>query len=148
MTPETAAGAAIRTALALLLVDGRLRLVPRAFRDRVAAAAIDAGRQTAGIAAIIVCAGLIVGVLNQTGLGVKVTSAMLAVSGGELWAALVLTAIACLILGMAVPTTAASVLCIAVAGPALIELGLPPLVTPLFVFWSSSLFTARKSVVE
>src|SRR3546814_20597341 len=100
MTPETAAGAAIRTALALLLVDGRLRLVPRAFRDRVAAAAIDAGRQTAGIAAIIVCAGLIVGVLNQTGLGVKVTSAMLAVSGGELWAALVLTAIACLILGM------------------------------------------------
>ncbi|MEQ9161542.1 MAG: hypothetical protein RLN74_02475, partial [Ilumatobacter fluminis] len=52
-------------------VDERLRPVPRAFLDRVAKAAVDAGRQTAGIAAIIVCAGLIVGVLNQTGLGVK-----------------------------------------------------------------------------
>src|SRR3546814_992794 len=142
-TPETAAGAAILTALALLLVDERLRLVPRAFRDRVAAAAIDAGRQTAGIAAIIVCAGLIVGVLNQTGLGVKVTSAMLAVSGGELWAALVLTAIACLILGMEVPTTAAYVICIAVAGPALNALGLPPLGTPLFVFWYAPLSTLK-----
>src|SRR3546814_2455196 len=65
-TPETAAGAAILTALALLLVDERLRLVPRAFRERVAAAAIDAGRPTAGIAAIILCAGLIVGVRNRS----------------------------------------------------------------------------------
>lgn len=145
-TPETAAGAAIVTALALLLVDERLHVVPRAFVDRIALAAVDAGRQTAGIAAIIVCAGLIVGVLNQTGLGVKVTSAMLAVSGGELWAALVLTAIACLILGMEVPTTAAYVICVAVAGPALIELGLPPLVTHLFVFWYALLSTITPPV--
>src|SRR3546814_10742985 len=71
---------------------------------------------------------------------------MLAVSGGELWAALVLTAIACLILGMEVPTTAAYVICIAVAGPALIELGLPPLVTHLFVFWYALLSTITPPV--
>lgn len=145
-TPQSAAGAAIVTAVALLLVDERLRPVPRAFIDRVGRAAVDAGRQTAGIAAIIVCAGLIVGVLNQTGLGVKVTSAMLAVSGGQLWAALALTALACLILGMEVPTTAAYVICVAVAGPALIELGLPPLVTHLFVFWYALLSTITPPV--
>jgi TRAP transporter 4TM/12TM fusion protein len=145
-TPQSAAGAAIVTAAALLLVDERLRPVPRAFVGRIARAAVDAGRQTAGIAAIIVCAGLIVGVLNQTGLGVKVTSAMLAVSGGQLWAALALTALACLILGMEVPTTAAYVICVAVAGPALIELGLPPLVAHLFVFWYALLSTITPPV--
>lgn len=145
-TPQSAAGAAIVTAVALLAVDERLRPIPRAFLDRVAKAAVDAGRQTAGIAAIIVCAGLIVGVLNQTGLGVKVTSAMLALSGGQLWAALALTALACLILGMEVPTTAAYVICVAVAGPALIELGLPPLVTHLFVFWYALLSTITPPV--
>jgi len=145
-TPQSAAGAAILTALALLLVDGRLRPVPRVFFDRVGRAAIEAGRQTAGIAAIIVCAGLIVGVLNQTGLGIKVTSAMLALSGGQLWAALALTALACLILGMEVPTTAAYVICVAVAGPALIDLGLPPLVAHLFVFWYALLSTITPPV--
>jgi TRAP transporter 4TM/12TM fusion protein len=145
-TPQLAAGAAIATAVVLLLVDERLRPVPRLFVNRIARAAIDAGRQTAGIAAIIVCAGLIVGVLNQTGLGVKVTSAMIALSGGQLWAALLLTALACLILGMEVPTTAAYVICVAVAGPALIELGLPPLVAHLFVFWYALLSTITPPV--
>ena len=84
--------------------------------------------------------------LNQTGLGVKVTSAILAVSGGQLWAALLLTGIACLILGMEVPTTAAYVISVAVAGPALIELGLPPLVTHLFVFWYALLSTITPPV--
>jgi len=145
-TPQVAAGAAIATATALLLVTETWRPVPRVFIERIAKAAVEAGRQTAGIAAIIVCAGIIVGVLNQTGLGVKVTSAILSVSGGQLWAALLLTGIACLILGMEVPTTAAYVICVAVAGPALIELGLPPLVAHLFVFWYALLSTITPPV--
>lgn len=145
-TPQVAAGAAIATATALLLVNETWRPIPRAFVERLTKAAVEAGRQTAGIAAIIICAGIIVGVLNQTGLGVKVTSAILAVSGGQLWAALLLTGIACLILGMEVPTTAAYVISVAVAGPALIELGLPPLVTHLFVFWYALLSTITPPV--
>ena len=47
---------------------------------------------------------------------------------------------------MEVPTTAAYVICVAVAGPALIELGLPPLVTHLFVFWYALLSTITPPV--
>lgn len=145
-TAQQAAGAGIFVALALLLIDDRLRLDLPRFATRLSGAVKEAGRQTAGIAAIILCAGLIVGVLNQTGLGVKITSAILAISGGQLWAALVLTALACLVLGMEVPTTAAYVICVSVAGPALIELGLPPMVTHLFVFWYALLSTITPPV--
>jgi TRAP-type uncharacterized transport system fused permease subunit len=76
--------------------------------------------RVAVIASIILCASIIVGVLGQTGLGVKITSLIL----DRVWrvavAALLLTALACLILGMEVPTTAAYVICVSVAGPALI----------------------------
>jgi len=98
------------------------------------------------IAAIILCASLVVGVLSITGLGVKVTSLILSGAGQHIWPALALTAIACLILGMEVPTTAAYVICVSVAGPALIELGLSPLLAHLFVFWYALLSTITPPV--
>ncbi|MFP3441294.1 TRAP transporter large permease subunit, partial [Pantoea sp. SIMBA_133] len=57
-----------------------------------------------------------------------------------------LTALACLILGMEVPTTAAYVICVSVAGPALISLGLEPLLAHLFVFWYALLSTITPPV--
>ena len=98
------------------------------------------------IAAIILCASIIIGVLGITGLGVKITSVILSGSGGALWPALFLTALACLLLGMEVPTTAAYVICVSVAGPALIELGLEPLQAHLFVFWFALLSTITPPV--
>jgi TRAP-type uncharacterized transport system fused permease subunit len=77
-----------------------------------------AGQQIAMIAAIILCASIIIGVLAITGLGVKITSLIIDLSGGWLWLSLLLTALACLVLGMEVPTTAAYVICVSVAGPA------------------------------
>ena len=145
-TPQYAAGVAIFAAAAMLPLnpDGFAGL--KVTWNRLSSAAIDAARQIAMIASIILCAGIIVGVLNMTGLGVKVTSAILSFSGGQLWAALLLTALACLILGMEVPTTAAYVICISVAGPALQELGLPPLTAHLFVFWYALLSTITPPV--
>ncbi len=87
-----------------------------------------------------------IGVLNQTGLGIKVTSVILNLAGGQLWLALLLTALACLILGMEVPTTAAYVICVSVAGPALQELGMAPLHAHLFVFWYALLSTITPPV--
>ena len=63
-----------------------------------------------------------------------------------LWPSLLLTALACLILGMEVPTTAAYVICISVAGPALIQIGLEPLQAHLFVFWFALLSTITPPV--
>ncbi|UJF17813.1 TRAP transporter fused permease subunit [Vibrio sp. SS-MA-C1-2] len=109
-------------------------------------AIINSAKQISTVASIIICAGLIIGVLNLTGLGVKITSMILSFSGGNLWIALLLTALACLILGMEVPTTAAYAICISVAGPALETLGLPPLYSHLFVFWYALLSTITPPV--
>ena len=148
-TPQYAAALAILAAAALLLVhyDGeRVRLSGRLLGGRLEQVALASGQQIAMIASIILCASIVVGVLGLTGLGVKVTSAILSISDGSLWPALLLTALACLVLGMEVPTTAAYVICVSVAGPALTELGLPPLLAHLFVFWYALLSTITPPV--
>ncbi len=76
----------------------------------------------------------------------KITSLILSGSGGMLWPALLLTALACMVLGMEVPTTAAYVICVSVAGPALIDIGLEPLQAHLFVFWFALLSTITPPV--
>ena len=146
VTPQYAACMAILAAALLLLVDGRLTVDWRRTVDRLEQTCMGAGRQVSSIASIILCASIIIGVLGMTGLGVKITSLILSGSGGALWPALLLTALACLVLGMEVPTTAAYVICVAVAGPALIELGLEPLQAHLFVFWFALLSTITPPV--
>ncbi len=145
-TPQYAACLAILAGAILLLTGGDLRFDARRTWERVVAVCLASGRQVAGIASIILCASIVIGVLGMTGLGVKITSLILAGSGGALWPALLLTALACLVLGMEVPTTAAYVICVAVAGPALRELGVPDLTSHLFVFWYALLSTITPPV--
>lgn len=145
-TPQYAASLAIFAGLVLLFFDVTLRFSLRGFASRLAEALVTAGRQVAVIGSIIICASLVIGVLAMTGLGVKITSGILSLSGEMLWPALLLTALACLVLGMEVPTTAAYVICVSVAGPALISLGLEPLLAHLFVFWFALLSTITPPV--
>ena len=145
-TPQYAACLAIITGAIMLLIDGRLTFDTKRTIDRVENALLAAGRQVSMIASIILCASLIIGVLSITGLGVKITSLILSGSGGLLWPSLLLTALACLVLGMEVPTTAAYVICVSVAGPALTQLGLEPLQAHLFVFWFALLSTITPPV--
>ena len=145
-TPQFAASLAILAACLMLLVDSYLSFSWRRTLKRVEFLTINSGKQIAMIASIIVCASIIVGVLGQTGLGIKITSFILSASGQNLWLALILTGVACLILGMEVPTTAAYVICISVAGPALQSLGLAPLQAHLFVFWFALLSTITPPV--
>ncbi len=145
-TPQYAAATAILAATALLAFDTTLRPSLARFVTRAKTAALAAGEQIAVIAAIILCASLIISVLGQTGLGVKITSLILSAGGDRLWPALLLTALACLLLGMEVPTTAAYVICISVAGPALQKLGVEPLLAHLFVFWFALLSTITPPV--
>jgi TRAP transporter 4TM/12TM fusion protein len=145
-TPQYAACLAIFVGVALLFVDGDLSFDWARGCDRIAIALITASRQVAMIASIIFCASIVIGVLGLTGLGVKITSVILASSGGGLWASLLLTVLACLILGMEVPTTAAYVICVSVAGPALMKLGLEPLQAHLFIFWFALLSTITPPV--
>ncbi len=145
-TPQYAACIAIFAAAALLFFNDKGLASKESWQARLESVCINSGKQIAMIAAIILCASIVIGVLSITGLGIKITSLILSGSGGELWPAILLTAIACLILGMEVPTTAAYVICISVAGPALSQLGLAPLQAHLFVFWFALLSTITPPV--
>ncbi len=145
-TPQYAACLAVIAAAFLLLTDDHFKVEPRQVLSRLCNAAETSGRQIAMIASIILCASIIIGVLGMTGLGVKITSVILSGSGGLLWPAILLTALTCLLLGMEVPTTAAYVICVSVAGPALTQLGLELLQTHLFVFWFALLSTITPPV--
>jgi TRAP transporter 4TM/12TM fusion protein len=145
-TPQFAAACAIIIAALLLLTGTDLAFNLIRTRERLMQAAITAGRQISMIASIILCASIIVGILGMTGLGVKITSGILAFSGDSLWMALMLTALACIILGMEVPTTAAYVICVSVAGPALIDMGVAPILVHLFIFWYALLSTITPPV--
>ncbi len=146
LTPQYAASLAIIAGAVLLLVDSQFSFDTERSLMRLKTVCINSGLQIATIASIILCASIIIGVLGITGLGVKITSLILSGSGGQLWPALLLTAFACLILGMEVPTTAAYVICVSVAGPALINLGLAPLQAHLFIFWFALLSTITPPV--
>lgn len=146
VTPQYAACLAILAAFLLLFAGRDLRIGLRRGIDRLGTALLIAARQVSMIAAIILCASIVIGVLAITGLGVKITSLILSGSGGLLWPSILLTALACLILGMEVPTTAAYVICVSVAGPALTQLGLAPLQAHLFVFWFALLSTITPPV--
>lgn len=145
-TPQYAAAVAILAATLLLFINGSMAISFGSGMTRICDAAIMAGGQIAMIASIILCASIIIGILGITGLGIKVTSLILSFSGGMIWPALLLTALACLFLGMEVPTTAAYVICVSVAGPALIDLGMAPLTVHLFVFWYALLSTITPPV--
>ncbi|MBF9060561.1 TRAP transporter fused permease subunit [Rhodobacterales bacterium HKCCSP123] len=101
--------------------------------------ALELGARNA-VAVSMACAvaGIIVGVVGLTGLGLKFSAMMIAFSGGNLVLAILLVAIASLILGMGLPVTAAYIVLIILVGPALTqEFGMPILIAHLLVFWYS-----------
>ncbi len=82
-------------------------------------------------------AGIVVGVVGQTGIGLQFTQFLIALSGGYLWSALALIALAAVILGMGLPVTAAYIVLSIMAVPALNDFGLGLLTAHMIVFWLS-----------
>ena len=87
------------------------------------------------VAAACASAGIIIGCITVTGLGLKFSQLIIDLSGGYLLLALPLTMLACLALGMGVPTTAQYIIISALAAPALIHLGVVPIAAHLFIFY-------------
>ena len=101
--------------------------------------ALELGARNA-VAVSVACAvaGIIVGVVGLTGLGLKFSAMMIAFSGGNIVLALILVLLASLVLGMGLPVTAAYIVLIILVGPALTEqFGIPLLIAHLVVFWYS-----------
>jgi TRAP transporter 4TM/12TM fusion protein len=92
-------------------------------------------KNTLSVAAACACAGIVVGMINLTGLGLKFTSLILLIAGDSLAPALIFTMVAGIVLGMGLPTTAAYIVQAALLIPALIKLGVPTIGAHLFVFY-------------
>ncbi|HEY5763768.1 MAG TPA: TRAP transporter permease [Rhodocyclaceae bacterium] len=86
-----------------------------------------------GIACALV--GIIIGVLTLTGAATTLASAIIAVGEGSLLASLMLTMLVCLVLGMGIPTIPNYIITSSLAAPALLELGVPLIVSHMFVFY-------------
>ncbi len=95
----------------------------------------NGAKNTIGVAIACSMAGIIVGVVSLTGLGLKLATGLLTLSGGITILALFFTMIACIILGMGVPTTANYVIMATITAPIVIKLGIPMLAAHMFVFY-------------
>lgn len=80
-------------------------------------------------------AGIIVGVVTLTGLGIKLSHGIVLLSKGNIYLTMFLTMIASIILGMGMPTTANYIVQATIAAPALIKIGVPVIAAHLFVFY-------------
>jgi TRAP transporter 4TM/12TM fusion protein len=92
-------------------------------------------RGALGVAIACACAGIIIGVVTLTGLGLKMANGLVDLAGGHLLPTLFFTMITSLILGMGAPTTANYIITSTIAAPALILLKVAPLAAHMFVFY-------------
>jgi TRAP-type uncharacterized transport system fused permease subunit len=87
------------------------------------------------VASTCAAAGIIVGVVTLTGLGLKFSSIIIAYAGGSLFLTAVYTAIIVWVIGLAVPVTASYIICAVIAAPAMIQLGVPDFAAHMFIFY-------------
>ena len=87
------------------------------------------------IAAVCACAGIIVGVVSLTGVGLKLSTIIISYAGGSLLMTAIYTAILLWILGLAVPVTATYIIAAVIAAPALTKMGVPDFAAHMFIFY-------------
>ena len=140
-TPVLAAFYGICTNVLLYFAVGPYDL--NSLRDKVMAlfSGAKTGTQSiTGILALLVTAQITLSLVSLTGIGIKLSAGIIGVGDGAgLLPGVLLAMVVALVLGMGMPTTAAYLLAAAVAAPALISLGLEPLIAHFFVFYSALL---------
>ena len=130
-SPMRAAFWGVSTALLMALARPSTRPSPQQLREIME----RAGRGAVQVAAACAAAGIVVGVASLTGIGLRMSELIITLSQGNLFGALVLTALGSIVLGMGLPTTAAYVVLAALGAPALVQLGVPLLAAHLFIFY-------------
>lgn len=132
LTPMRAALYGVFAAIAVGMIQpGEKRLTLKGLIEALATGA----RSALGVAIACAAVGMIVGVIVLTGLGLKFANGLIGLAGTNVFLVLVMTMIACLIMGMGTPTTANYVITSMIAAPVLVKLGYPLLSAHMFVFY-------------
>ncbi|NTU30849.1 TRAP transporter permease [Brevibacillus sp. HB1.1] len=117
------------------IIVGAFRKETRMSIADILEALASGARMALGVVAATACAGIIVGTITLTGIGLKLANGLIDLAGGQLFLTLFFTMIASLILGMGTPTTANYIITSTIAAPALIQLGVPAIAAHMFTFY-------------
>ena len=117
------------------LFRGRGPIVRQLLRSRLVQALEAGSIGMLNVGATCAGAGLIVGVVTLTGLGLKFSAIIIDYAGGSLLLTAIFTALTVWIVGLAVPVTASYIICAVIAAPALIKLGVPDFAAHMFIFY-------------
>ena len=132
-SPEYAAIGAIGTTIltSFLSRERNEWLTPR----KIIVAMIEGANNMLPVAVLLAAAGLIVGTFTLTGLGLKISSIIMSLSGGSVLAALLLAMIASMLIGLSLPITATYIMTVVMVAPALVKMGIPMHVAHLLAFY-------------
>jgi TRAP transporter 4TM/12TM fusion protein len=130
-SPESAVFWSIILAIAVSFIRRDSALIPPRLIQALAAGSVG----MLNVAATCAAAGIIVGVVTLTGLGLKFSAIVIAYAGGNLLLTAVYTSLIVWIIGLAVPVTASYIICAVIAAPALIQLGVPDFAAHMFIFY-------------
>jgi TRAP transporter 4TM/12TM fusion protein len=130
--------AALRAGALAIVISWITRATRMGWREALAALR-DGAEKSLTVAVPCAAAGIIIGTIVQSGLGLKITTLLLTLSGGQLLPTLLVAMGVCIVLGMGMPTTSAYILTAVLMAPALVNLGIPPMAAHLFVFYFACL---------
>lgn len=130
-TPLKAAYYGILITVGVSYLNKETRLTPIRLKE-----ALETGARGAlGVACACATVGIIVGTATLTGLGLRIAGAIVAIAGGKLLPSLLLTMVACILLGAGLPTTANFIVTSTMCAPALFQLNVPPMAAYMFVLY-------------
>jgi TRAP transporter 4TM/12TM fusion protein len=121
--------------IVLLLIISMIRKATRMNLKNIITSLEDGARSVLGVAAACASGGIIIGVITLTGLGVKLSSWLVDISGGSLFILLILTMLSSLVLGLGLPTVACYVLLAALVAPAIVSSGISVMAAHLFILY-------------
>jgi TRAP transporter 4TM/12TM fusion protein len=130
-TATTSVVYAIALAIALSFIRRETALTP----PRLWKTLVEGGTDVLSVAATCATAGIIVGVVTLTGLGLKFSMIILSLAGGNLFLTVAYTGIALWLLGLAMPVTASYIIAAVITAPAMIKLGIPAYAAHMFIFY-------------
>ncbi len=116
-------------AISLLFKGGRATV------QLVVGALADGARNAVGVGIACALVGVLIGIATLTGAAAKLAGAIVALSGGSLILALLLTMVACIVLGTGLPTIPNYIITSSIAAPALLQMGVPLIASHMFVFY-------------
>lgn len=121
--------------IALIIIASQFNKERRMGIKQIMKSLEDGARSSVSVGIACAVAGIVIGILSITGLGIKFSNIMLQISGDSLMLLLVLTMIAGLILGMGMTTTSVYIVLSVLVAPALVTMGVKPIAAHLFVFY-------------